>query len=96
MNWIKLEDQLPPKNTLVVVKRYPNKIEEEPIYFAMREDKPLSVNPDASRDCYWHGSNQNTFLAEHEKPYMFDSLSCFSDVTVKEWAFIKPICKNNK
>ncbi len=91
MNWIKLEDQLPPKNTLVVLKRYPNKIEEEPIYFAMREDKPLSVNPDASRDCYWHGSNQNTFLAEHEKRNELDSFSSFSDVTVKEWAFIEPI-----
>lgn len=91
MNWIKLEEQLPPKNTLVVLKRYPNKIEEEPIYYAMREDKPLTVNPDASRDCYWHGSNQNTFLAEHEKRNELDCFSSFSDVTVKVWAFIEPI-----
>lgn len=88
MNWIKLEEQLPPKNTLVLVRRYPNKIEEEPIYFAMRRDKELATNPDTSRDCYWFGNHKNHFLSEQESSTKLDVFSNFSDVTVKDWAFI--------
>lgn len=88
MEWIKLEDQLPPKNTMVLVKRYPNKIEEQPIYLAMRQDKELSKNPDASRDCFWHGNHIDKFFSEQENYYQLDGLSRFSDVTVKEWAFV--------
>lgn len=88
MIWYKLEEQLPPKNTLVLVRRFPNKIENEPIYFAMREDKELATNPDASRDCYWFGNHKNNFLSEQESSIKLDVFSNFSDVTVKDWAFI--------
>lgn len=88
MNWIKLENQLPPKNTLVLVKRYPNKVEEDSIYFAMRQDKELATNPDASRDCNWFGNHKNKFLSEQESSRKLDEFSNFSDVTVKEWCFI--------
>lgn len=88
MNWKQLDIELPPKNTLVLVKRMPNKIEDEPLYFAMRQDKPLSTNPDASRDTYWWGNHKNTFLGENEVAYNLDGFSNFSDVTVKEWCYI--------
>lgn len=88
MKWIKLENQLPPKNTLVLVKRFPNKVEEEPIYFAMRQDMDLSINPDASQNCYWHGNHKNKFTSENAKPYQMDGFNNFSDVTVKEWSLI--------
>lgn len=91
MNWIKLENQLPPKNTLVLVKRCPNKVEEEPIYFAMRQDRELATNPDASRDCYWFGNHKNKFLSEQESSRELDGFSNFSDVTVKEWCFIDSV-----
>jgi len=71
-----------------LVKRYPNKVEDEPIYFAMRQDKELATNPDASRDCYWFGNHKNKFLSEQESYRNLDSFSNFSDVTVKEWSFI--------
>lgn len=89
MNWITLENQLPPKNTLVFVKRYKNKVEEEPIYIAMRQDKELSTNPDVSKDCYWFGNHKNKFLGEQENCRQLDDFSHFSDVTVKEWCFIE-------
>lgn len=89
MKWIKIEDKLPPKNTLVLVRRLPNKVEENPIYYAMRQDKELSTNPDASRDCFWFGRNQKQFLSENESCYNLDSFGNFSDITVKEWAFIE-------
>lgn len=91
MNWIKLENQLPPKNTLVLVKRYSNKVEEEPIYFAMRQDKELATNPDDSRDCYWFGNHKSNFLSEQENYRKLDNFSNFSDVTVKEWCFIDSV-----
>jgi hypothetical protein len=93
MNWIKLEDQLPPFKTLVLVKRYPNKVEEEPIYFAMRTGHPLSTNPDASKDCYWWGNHKNSFLGENHKYDALDGFSNFSDVTVKEWSYIQDLIK---
>lgn len=88
MNWKQLDKELPPKNTLVLVRRFPNKIEEEPIYFAMRQDKPLSTNADVSKDCYWWGNHKNTFLGENAIAYNLDGFSNFSDVTVKEWCYI--------
>lgn len=91
MMWIKIEEKLPPKNTLVLVRRLPNKVEENPIYYAMRQDKELATNPDASRDCFWFGRHQYSFLSENESCYNLDPFSNFSDVTVKEWAFIEPI-----
>lgn len=93
MNWINLKDQLPPKNTLVLVKRIANKIEDEPIYFAMRQNKELSTNPDASRECYWWGNNQKIFLAENESFLEMDGFANFSDVTVKEWCYIHELIK---
>ena len=88
LNWIKLDEQLPPNNTLVLVKRVSNKVEDEPIYFAMREDKELSTDIDASRNCYWHGNNKKHILGKQESPRLLDGFANFSDVTVKEWCYI--------
>lgn len=89
MKWIKLEDQLPPKHTLVLVRRHPNKLENEPVYLAMRQDKPLSTNEDPSMDCYWHGNHVREIFSEQEYACELDSFSNFSDVTVKEWSFVE-------
>lgn len=89
MNWIKIEEKLPPKNTLVWVKRMPNKIEKDPIYLAMRNGQDLSINPDASTNCYWYGINKHRINEEQEKTWEFNFPSSFSDVTVIEWAFIE-------
>ena len=89
MKWIKLEDQLPPKNTLVLVKRFENKAEKEPIYFAMRNNRELSQTVDASKDCFWFGTHVDSFTSENEKLTTIEMQANFSDVTVKEWAFIK-------
>lgn len=88
MNWIKLEEQLPPKNTLVWVKRKANGIEQEPIYLAMRNGAPKSTNPDASQHCHWYGNHQSMIENEQDSPQEFKFHCCFSDVTVVEWSFV--------
>ena len=89
MNWIKIEEQLPPKNTLVWVKRLPNKVEEQPMYLAMRNGCELSNNPDASSDCHWYGNHKNALDAEQDSVDMVKFSSSFSDVTVIEWAMVE-------
>lgn len=80
MDWIKLSKELPPPNTLVWVKRIPNKTESQPIYIGTRMGLPISENIDPSRDCYWYGtddlsaSSSGINLRYH-----------FSDVTVEGW-----------
>ena len=84
---------MPPVNTLVWVKRLPNKIEDEPIYLAMRGNQKLSTNPDASANCHWNGVHKNALYAEQQRTNMFEFNSSFSDVTVKEWALLE--CPSN-
>ena len=93
MNWIKIEEELPPVNALVWVKRLPNKVEEEPIYLAMRGNQKLSTNPDASSNCYWHGIHKNGLFSEQERTDLFEFGSSFSDVTIKEWVLLE--CPSN-
>jgi hypothetical protein len=89
MNWIKIEEQLPPKNTLVWVKRQPNKVEQEPMYLAMRNGNELSKNPDASANCHWYGIHSNALDVEQKSHMGLEFGVSFSDVTVIEWAFIE-------
>lgn len=94
MEWIKIEDSLPPKKVLVWVKRCANKFEENPIYLGMRNGNPLSTNSDASRDCHWYGTNMNSLKVEQSAIDGIKFDSGFSDITVIGWAFIDEIIKN--
>lgn len=94
MEWTKIEDLLPPKKVLVLVKRCANKYEESPIYLAMRNGNPLSTNSDASIDCHWYGTNTNSLKNEQNAIDGIKFDSGFSDITVIEWAFINDIIKN--
>ena len=89
MNWIKLEEELPPPNVLVWIKRTPTKIEEVPIYLGKRPAKPLTSNPDASKDCYWRAVYSKTLLYVEQDYSGVLFTSSFSDVTVLEWAYIE-------
>ena len=91
MDWIRIEDQLPPKNTLVWVKRLPNRREQEPICLAMRNDRELSINTDVSRNCHWYGINNKLLLNEQESCDKLKLNDNFSDITVKEWKFVECI-----
>jgi hypothetical protein len=88
MHWIKIEEKLPPKNTLVWAKRLPNKIEKEPIYLAMRNGSKMSKNADPSVNCHWYGINSNSLNVEHEFCTSLNLASNFSDITVIEWSFV--------
>lgn len=85
-NWIKIEDKLPPKNVLVLIKR--NIISDYPYYLGMRNGKEISTNNDASQNCYWYGTSQLRLNAENESQFEFKFESNFSDVTVDSWKFI--------
>lgn len=89
MTWIKIEEQLPPKNTLVWVKRIANKIENEPVYLAMRNGAKMSTNPDASKNCDWNGMHKKYIQIEHDRSDKVSFESSFSDVTVIEWSFVE-------
>jgi hypothetical protein len=88
IKWVKFPDEIPPKNVLVWVKRVPNRIEDEPIYLAMRSGCILSTNSDASRNCHWYGNHKNTLKEENAEYNTLHLESSFSDITVIEWAFI--------
>jgi hypothetical protein len=81
MNFISLKKELPPANTLLVIKR-----NDGGIYVGYRTGKPLSTNPDASRDCYWWANKKaNAFSIESGKLEFHNN---FSDVTVDSWAYL--------
>ena len=88
MKWTKIKEQLPPRNTLVWVRRLPNEIETQPIYLAMRNNLELSENPDASVDCHWYGIHNSDLRKSQTTNTNFSFNASFSDVTVDEWAFI--------
>lgn len=92
MNWIKITNELPPSYQLVWVKRFPNRVENEPVYLAYRQgSQPLATNPDASQDCYWRGDHYNALFKD---PLKSDTgraaifQANFSDVSVLEWAYV--------
>jgi len=91
MEWIEITKELPPRNTLVWVKRMPNRIEETPIYLAMRNGMPISDDEDASRKCHWYGIHQNKINMEKEKTDCLTFEANFSDVTVIEWSFLETV-----
>ena len=89
MNWIKLEEGLPPPNVLVWIKRTPIELKEGPICKGIRLDRPLTNNLDASKDCYWRGIYSQVLL-DDEQDYSVVLFNCFfSDDTVLEWAYIE-------
>lgn len=81
MDFIELKDQLPPANKLVLVHR------KDDYYLAYRRDKPLTINTDPSRDCFWRGGNLDQLNVSDDT--MFNS--SFSDVTVLGWCHIRPV-----
>jgi hypothetical protein len=89
MKFIKIEDQLPPKNTLVWIKRIPNKVEESPIYLGMRNGRPISTDKDASRNCHWNANHISKLTSENDNSFGFAFNSSFSDVTVIGWALLR-------
>ena len=90
IDWIKIKDQLPPTNTIVWVKRKPNRVEDEPIYLAKRTDRPITTNPDPSRDCYWYGVKKELPSICFEINETFKADVSFSDITVLEWGYYTP------
>lgn len=79
-NWVILTaDTMPPPNTLVWIKRKGGSM-----YFGIRKDKPLSTNPDASRDCHWY-ANQVEKALETDVYGDWHPRVHFSDVTVESW-----------
>lgn len=79
-NWISVNAALPEPGKLVWVKRQHG----GSIYLAFRQDKPISTNKDASRECHWYGSSRIDGLYGNA----FDGWQPqgnFSDVTVIGW-----------
>lgn len=79
-NWTELsENSLPEPYTLVWVERIKGNI-----YLAARKDMPLSIDQDASRNCWWYGNPSDQALNTDRlceiKPHHH-----FSDVTVSRW-----------
>jgi hypothetical protein len=79
MDFIKIEAELPPPNYLVMIKR-----KNGTYYLGYRYDKPLSTDPDPSKNCYWSGSPIDDLEIKNGR---FDRHR-FSDVTVESWAYI--------
>lgn len=80
---------MPPRNVMVWIKRYPNKIEDEPIYLGMRNGSVFSSNADPSVNCHWYGIHKDKLQEEHEFLDRIRLNNSFSEITVKEWAFVE-------
>jgi Protein of unknown function (DUF551) len=77
--WISIKEQLPEPFVPVFVRR--NKSNN--VYIGFRLDKPLTENPDASRDCYWYGNSFENFIGDIRGDIKI--FNNFSDITVSEW-----------
>lgn len=78
-------EQLPPPNTMVFIKRqHPSG--KTSVYLGYRNDRPLTTNPDPSKDCFWIGNNIDTL---EELTTSFPA--SFSDVTVIGWASLTSV-----
>lgn len=73
--------ELPQPNELVLIKRT-----KGCDYIGYRNDKPLSKNIDASRDCHWYGRPVNDILVDPANSFFYCN---FSDVTVISWRNLK-------
>lgn len=81
MDFIKLETELPPAQTIVMIKR-----KNGLTYLGYRKDQLLTTNTDPSQDCHWHGNPINDLKVKDA-----DGGFCgrsFSDVTVEGWAYV--------
>lgn len=84
--WVSIKDELPIPNRLVWIKRKPNGYEENPVYLGTRNDKPLTENPDPSRDCHWNGTRfTDSHILTQAREMRFPH--SFSDITVISWAY---------
>jgi len=79
MEFIKLNEDLPPANKLVWIKR-----KNGNIYLGNRENQPISNNPDPSHDCFWHANPSHFMLMTNTFELKFKH--SFSDITVDSWA----------
>lgn len=61
------------------------------IYIGCRNDKPLSTNPDASRDCHWWGMPVVDGLYSNQQYDDLHFYCNFSDVTVESWMPLSPL-----
>ncbi len=83
MEWIKLtKDTMPEPFTLVWIQRKGGSI-----YLGSREDKPISINEDFSKNCYWHANPPISLLFTEYNKLKFKNH--FSDMTVDYWMNIK-------
>lgn len=89
MKWIKLDEKLPPANSLVWVKRCATVTEDAPIYLGMRNGEKISNNPDPSKNCNWYGVHSKSLALKQPNHIQLKFTYSFSDVTVIEWAFIE-------
>ena len=83
ITWKKPSEELPVPNSIVWCRR--DKRFSQTIYLAVRKGKPLSTNPDPSRDCHWWGS---AYKEGSQFPLDFHASSNFSDITVEAWAYV--------
>lgn len=83
VEWKSLKEELPVDAFLCWVKRI-----DGSIYIGFRSNKPLSENPDPSKDCYWTGDKYGSFDLRFMDGVHFHCH--FSDLTVIEWAYILP------
>lgn len=81
MDFIKLTKQLPPANKLVLVNR------KDDYYLAYRQNKPLTINADPSKDCFWRGGNLDQLNVSDDTIFN----SSFSDTTVLGWCHVRPV-----
>jgi len=85
VEWISVEDRLPEPETLVWIKR-----KKGSIYLGCRNNKPITNNPDFSRDCHWNG---NGIYEIDENVSCWNGLkfrSNFQDGTVESWMPLPP------
>lgn len=84
--YVKLtQDALPVPGKLVWIIRNSGSL-----YIGYRINHSLSTDSDASKNCYWYGNS----IDDAPMGAVFGQLKFihnFSDVTVKEWAYVTPI-----
>lgn len=78
-----IKEKLPEQNVLVLIKRI-----KGPVYLGYRNDKPLSSNPDASRETHWTGRPMHEPNVKKNDSFFYCE---FSDVTVSGWALLEDV-----
>lgn len=83
MEFTDIKTALPEPNTLVLIQRTKGQH-----YLGYRNDRPLSENIDASRDCHWYGRPINESDVNKSDSFFYCN---FSDVTVVGWSSLAPV-----